>query len=99
MAFIDIITEKLGVAAEKTANKAKEIALLTKLNSKISENEKKIQGLFIEIGKRIYDQSEGEGSVEIAEIQVLCEKINKTKALTEELKEKIQEIKFNSSER
>lgn len=55
MAFIDNMKEKLSQAGQTTMQKAKDLTDLAKLNSSISESEKKIRDLYEKIGYEIYN--------------------------------------------
>jgi uncharacterized protein Yka (UPF0111/DUF47 family) len=90
MAFFNEIGKKIGSAAGATASKAKELAEVTKLNSQISDQEKQIDKLYIEIGKQIYELDKDNAESPVKE---LCEKITEAQQTIATLKEKISDIK------
>lgn len=51
MAFFDSISKKVSEASQSTIQKAKELSDVTKYNSMISEEEKKMNSIYLQIGK------------------------------------------------
>jgi uncharacterized protein YpuA (DUF1002 family) len=90
MAFLNNLGKKIGSAAEATASKAKEVAEVKKLNSKIGDEEKQIAKLYTEIGEKIFEQDKGNPQSPVAE---LCAMILSSQANIKELKQKIAEVK------
>ncbi|GAB1476722.1 hypothetical protein MASR2M70_15580 [Bacillota bacterium] len=56
MSFFKDLGNKIGEVAGDAAEKAKDMAEVTKIKMDISAEEKKIQQAFIELGKLYYDQ-------------------------------------------
>lgn len=79
MAFFDEIGKKLNVAGQEAAQQAKNFTDVTKLNSKISEKERKINQLYALIGQHYYENHRDDASSEepqlIYEISVLINEI------------------------
>jgi hypothetical protein len=92
MAFLDKLGKKLGDVADTAADKAKDFAETTKLNSEISAEEKQITQYLLEIGKKIFEQEKDNPDSPFAE---LCGKIAVSQKAIEDLKLKIEEIKKN----
>ncbi|MGN0297782.1 MAG: zinc-ribbon domain-containing protein [Lachnospiraceae bacterium] len=55
MGFFDDLQGKLTKGSQAVANKTKEVADITKLKVQISSEERKIQDLYIKIGKAFYE--------------------------------------------
>lgn len=72
------------------AAKAKELTEIAKLNMASSSEEDAIRKAFIELGKAYY---EGHGTEPEASVAEICEKITASKAVIEENRLKIEEIK------
>lgn len=51
MDFLDDLSKKITSAGQTAAKKTKEIAELTKLNAKVSEEERKLRDTYVAIGK------------------------------------------------
>ena len=90
MAFLNNLGKKIGSAAEATAGKAKEVAEVTKLKSKINDEEKQIEKLYTEIGKTIFEQDKDNPESSVAE---LCSKILSSQENIMELKQRVEEVK------
>ncbi len=92
MAFLNKIGKAIGDAAGTASEKAKDFAETTKLNSAISTEEKQINQYFLEIGKYVFEEDRNNPESPYAEI---FSKITDSLKNIEELKRKIQEIKFD----
>lgn len=90
MAFLNNLGKKIGSAAEATASKAKEVAEVTKLNAKISDEEKQIEKFYTEIGKIIYQQDKENPQSPVAD---LCAKILLAQENIQQLRQRVEEIK------
>lgn len=90
MAFFDNLGKKIGSAAEATASKAKEVAEVTKLNSKVNEEERTVEKLYLEIGKAIYQADKDNPESVVFE---LLSKVTSSLNTVEQLKAKIEEVK------
>jgi len=90
MAFFNDLGKKISSAAEVTASKAKEVAEVTKLNSKISSEEKLIEKFYTEIGKAIFEQDKENDRSPVAD---LCSKIVSCQNSIVDLKKKIEDVK------
>ncbi len=88
MAFL----ENLGKAAQAAAKKSGELVEVTKLNVNINSEEDKIQKLYTQIGKSVFQRysATGESSDEIKET---CEAITVHEQNIKSLREKIAELK------
>lgn len=92
MAFLDNMGKKLGEAAQAAAKKSGELVEVTKLNVNINSEEDKIQKLYTQIGKKIYEKYAGSGAAE-KEIAEDCETIKVHEQNVRSLKNKILEVK------
>lgn len=92
MAFLNDLGKKIGNVAGSAADKAKELAEITKLNSTISSEEKQIQQYYQEIGQLIFEQDKENPESPVAE---LCKKILVSQNTVEDLKLKVTDIKQN----
>lgn len=88
MAFL----ENLGKAAQAAAKKSGELVEVTKLNVNINSEEDKIQKLYAQIGKSIYERYSATGEVS-DEIRETCEAITVHEQNIKGLREKIADIK------
>ena len=57
MAFFDDLGKRISNAGQGVAQSTKNFANITKLNSMITEEEKKVDGLFLQIGKMYYENN------------------------------------------
>jgi ribosomal protein L40E len=92
MAFLENLGRKVGEAAQAAAKKSNEIVETTKLNSNINSEEDKIQKLYIQLGKAVYERFTQTGTVEDY-AQEACLAINTHRENIAALREKIAEIK------
>ena len=90
MAFFKDLGKKIGTAAEAAADKAKEVADVSRLNSKISGEEKLINASFLEIGKTIFELHKDDPQSPVAD---LIAKITTSQKTIEDLKQQIEEVK------
>jgi len=92
MAFLNNITKKVTETAKAAAKKSGDIVEVTKLNMSIGTEEEKIEKIYLEIGKMVYDvYLKGE---EIATpFKEQCEKIKEREQYIKELKNKLHELK------
>ena len=90
MAFFDNLTKKVSEATQTVAQKGKDLAEITKLNIAISDEERKIDELYKEIGKifveHIGDSADGEFADKIRGIK-------SAQARIAECKQQIKDIK------
>lgn len=90
MAFFEQIGKRLTDAGQNVAQQTKDLADVTKLNTAISEKEKKISQLFLLIGQLYYEGHKNDETAEerdkIAEVNSLYSKILSNR-------EKIKQIK------
>ncbi len=84
------IGKKIGDVAGSAADKAKDMAEISKLNSIISSEEKKIQQYYLEIGEMIFEQDKENPDSPAAD---LCNKILAAKQIIANLKQEIAQIK------
>jgi len=90
MAFFNDIGKKIGSAAGATAAKAKDLAETTKLNSQVSDQEKQIEKLYTEIGKKVFELDKENPESPVSE---LCGKVIAAQLIIAGLKQKIDDIK------
>jgi ribosomal protein L40E len=84
--------ENLGKKAGEAVKKSGELVEITKINMNISSEEGKIQKIYTQIGKKVYESfcSTGETNEDFAED---CNAIKEHEKTIAELKEKIMELK------
>lgn len=92
MAFLENLGKKVGEAAQAAAKKSGELVEITKLNVNIGSEEDKIQKLYTQIGKTIFEKYSKEGTVD-SDVQQSCEEIKVHEQNIKALKEKIMEVK------
>jgi Uncharacterized protein conserved in bacteria len=92
MAFLENLGKKVGEAAQAAAKKSGELVEITKLNVNIGSEEDKIQKLYTQIGKAVYDKysATGESDTSVTEN---CEAIKLHEQNIKALKDKILEVK------
>lgn len=90
MAFFDNLTKKVSEATQTVAQKGRDLADITKLNIAISDEEKKIDELYKEIGKlfveRIGDSVDGEFADKVSSIKAAQVKIAECKQQIKNIK-------------
>lgn len=92
MAFLENLGKKVGEAAQAAAKKSGELVEITKLNVNIGSEEDKVQKLYAQIGKTIYEKYDASGTVD-QDVQENCEAIKVHEQNIKALKEKIMEVK------
>ena len=92
MAFLENLGKKVGEAAQAAAKKSGELVETTKLNVNIGSEEDKIQKLYTQIGKTIFEKYSATGTVD-QDVQENCEAIKVHGQNIKSLKEKIMEVK------
>lgn len=92
MAFFENFGKKVGEAAQAAAKKSSEIMETTKLNVNINSEEDKIQKLYAQIGKSVYEKFSETGVAEDY-IKEECEAIIAHEQNIKALREKIAEVK------
>jgi len=90
MSFFNDLGKKISGAAEVAADKAKELAEITKLNYEISSTQKQIDNDYNEIGRQIFQMEKDNPASPVAE---LCQKITAAQESIAALNAKIQQIK------
>lgn len=92
MAFLENLGKSIGGAAQAAAKKSGELVEITKLNVNINAEEDKIQKLYTQIGKSIFEKyvATGEASDEVKEA---CEAITVHEQSIKSLREKIADVK------
>ena len=90
MSFLNDLGKKIGGVAEVAADKAKDLAEITKLNYEISATQKQIDTEYMEIGKLIFSQEKDNPDSQVAE---LCRNIIAAQQTISDLDAKIQQIK------
>lgn len=92
MSFLENLGKKVGEAAQAAAKKSSELVEVTKLNANINSEEDKIQKLYAQIGRTIFEKFEQTGAAEDA-VKEACEQIVAHKENIKALREKIAEVK------
>lgn len=90
MAFFDDLSKKLTQAGQATIQKTKEIADITRINSNISDEEKRINNFYTEIGK-LYVSLHSEDFEN--DFTSMFDGINAAQAKIKELKKELEQIK------
>lgn len=88
--FFSNFGKKISNVGQETVKKTKEIAEISKLSNKIKDEEKKIDGLYTELGKKyfaLYARNQ------VAEIQDICSCITESLQVLEAMKKELQFIK------
>ena len=92
MAFLENLGKKVGEAAQAAAKKSGELVEITKLNVNIGSEEDKIQKLYTQVGKSIFEKYTATGAAD-PDVQENCEAIKVHEQNIKTLKEKIMEVK------
>ncbi|HWP80490.1 MAG TPA: zinc ribbon domain-containing protein [Candidatus Acidoferrum sp.] len=90
MSLFNELGKKLGGAAEVAADKAKDLAEITKLTYEISAAEKRIEDDYAEIGKIVFPLEKDNPDSPVA---ALCQKIVLTMQAVDSLNARIAQIK------
>ena len=90
MTFFDDFGKKLGIVAETTMTKAKELTEITKLNMQISSEERKIEKLYAEIGKLVFEKEKDKSGSFVCE---QCGKIIELQQVVGDLNKRLNEVK------
>lgn len=90
MAFFEQIGKRLTDAGQNVAQQTKNLADVTQLNSAISDREKKISQLYLNIGQLYYEEHKDDSN---AEHQKIIGEINVLYAEIAQNREKIKQIK------
>lgn len=88
MSIFDEIGKKITNVGQETATKAKKITEISKLNSLVSEKEKEISNLFLEIGHSYYEKHKNDESADekVKQVIKIYEEIDTYKKQIGELK-------------
>lgn len=92
MSVFDNFTRRVSDTAKAAAKKSSELVEVTKLNMAIGSEEDKIEKLYGEIGKLIFERYGAEEEVD-EDLKELCEKIGSHMSAIGDMKEKILELK------
>lgn len=92
MAFLENLGKKVGEAAQAAAKKSGELVEITKLNVNIGSEEDKIQKLYTQIGKTVYEKYNATGMAD-SEVHENCEAIKVHEQNIKALRDKIMEVK------
>lgn len=90
MAFFEQLGKRLTDAGQNVAQQTKNLADVTQLNSAISDREKKISQLYLNIGQLYYEEHKGDST---ADHQEIIGEINALYAEIAQNREKIKQIK------
>jgi len=89
----DTISNAVEAAARTTADQAKVVAEIAKLNVKIAAEENKIKNAEQALGKQYYNDFEAGIPVDSESYLPLCDEIKASKALIAEYRDTIEELK------
>lgn len=92
MAFLENLGKKVGEAAQAAAKKSGELVEVTKLNVNINSEEDKINKLYTQIGKAVYEKYSASGIAE-EDVTAFCEAITVHETNIKALREKIADVK------
>ena len=92
MAFLENLGKRVGEAAQAAAKKSGELVEVTKLNVNIGSEEDKIQKLYTQIGKVVFEKYKATGVVD-ADAKDNCEAIKVHEQNIKALRDKIMEVK------
>lgn len=90
MAFFDDLGKKLSQAGQSVAQKTKDFSEINKLNGVISSEEKKINNIYLQLGKEYYTRHRNDSEVCFEQF---VSAIKESEAKIEELRQQIQVIK------
>lgn len=90
MAFFNDLGKKISQTGQMAVQKTKDMADVAKLNSNITEEEKKINNAYYQIGQLFVARYEGNAE---DEFKLLIKQLNESQKKIEELKKQIQDIK------
>ena len=90
MAFLDDLSKKISNAGQGVAQSTKNLASMTKINGAISDEEKKIENLFYQLGRAYFDAC---SETPHEAVTGFVAAIKNSLALIDEYKEQIKEIK------
>ena len=94
MGFFDNLGKKASAAYDATAEKTSKIAKEAKLRLKMNENKSEINGIYKEIGKKVYEKHVREENIDIkTELEEECTKIDVLSAEIETCLKTILELK------
>ena len=88
--FFSNFVKKISNVGQETVKKTKEIAEIGKISSKIKDEEKKLVGLYTELGKKyfsLYSRNQ------VAEIQDICSSITESIQKVDAMKKELQLLK------
>lgn len=88
--FFSNFGKKISNVGQETVKRTKEIAEISKLSNKIKDEEKKIDGLYTELGKKYFTLY---ARNQVAEIQDICSCITESLQVLEAMKKELQLIK------
>lgn len=88
--FFSNFGKKISNVGQETVKRTKEIAEISKLSNKIKDEEKKIDGLYTELGKKYFTLY---ARNQVAEIKDICSCITESLQVLEAMKKELQLIK------
>lgn len=90
MGFFDNIGKSISRTSQSFISKAGDLADASKLNAQISDEEEKVQKLYIEMGERYYRSHKDD---ENSELSLLCQSVSNCLGKIEALKVQLSSIK------
>ena len=88
--FFSNFGKKISNVGQETVKKTKEIAEISKISSKIKDEEKKLDGLYTELGKKYFSL---DSRNQVAEIQDICSSITESIQKVDAMKKELQLLK------
>jgi len=90
MGFFENLGRKIGSATDSAADKAKRTATISKLKSQIGAEEKKIEKIYYEIGKKTFETDKNDSA---SPVRDLCDSILKSQEKIKALQADIAALK------
>ena len=92
MAFLENLGKRVGEATQAVAKKSGELVETTKLSVNIGSEEEKVQKLYAQIGKALYEKYTATGIID-EDVKASCEAIRVHEQNIKALRDKMAEIK------
>lgn len=93
MSFLENLGKTISGAAQTAAKKSGEMVEITKINMSIGSEEDKIEKVYLQIGKKVYDSSIEGTAISLEDFRDAFSEITERLNTIKELKSKILEVK------
>ncbi|MGE5472635.1 MAG: zinc ribbon domain-containing protein [Ignavibacteriales bacterium] len=93
MSFLENLGKTISGAAQTAAKKSGEMVEITKINMSIGSEEDKIEKVYLQIGKKVYDSSIAGTEISLEDFRDAFSEITERLNTIKELKAKILEVK------